>query len=79
MLSITFFVSGATYLGGCISKLNKGLVHLNLAHCGLSSKGINNLFSALCNNSNCSSTLTYLNLSGNNLKDDITVSESDTH
>ncbi|CAG9816136.1 unnamed protein product [Phaedon cochleariae] len=63
---------GATYLGNCIPKLNKGLVHLNLSHCGLSSKGVNNLFSALCNNSSSLTTLTFLNLSGNNLKDDIT-------
>lgn len=73
-----FCLPGATYLGGCISKLNKGLVHLNLAHCGLSAKGVNNLFNAMCNNSNCSSTLTYLNLSGNNLKDDIVVSFNQT-
>lgn len=71
---LIYYVLGATYLGSCIPKLNKGLVHLNLAHCGLSAKGINNLFSALCNNTNTFSTLTYLNLSGNNLKDDITVS-----
>nr|XP_023024105.1 F-actin-uncapping protein LRRC16A isoform X1 [Leptinotarsa decemlineata] len=63
---------GATYLGSCIPKLNKGLVHLNLAHCGLSSKGVNNLFSALNNNSSSLTTLIFLNLSGNNLKDDIT-------
>ncbi|KAG5893782.1 hypothetical protein JTB14_005447 [Gonioctena quinquepunctata] len=62
---------GATYLGSCIPKLNKGLVHLNLAHCGLSSKGVNNLFGALCNNSSSLTTLNFLNLSGNNLKDDI--------
>ncbi|CAH1101078.1 unnamed protein product [Psylliodes chrysocephalus] len=62
---------GASYLGNCIPKLNKGLVHLNLCHCSLSSKGINNLFSALCNNSSSLTTLTYLNLSGNSLKDDI--------
>ncbi|XP_057660068.1 F-actin-uncapping protein LRRC16A isoform X1 [Diorhabda carinulata] len=62
---------GATYLGSCIPKLNKGLVHINLSHCGLSSKGVNNLFAALCNNTSSFTTLTYLNLSGNNLKDDI--------
>ncbi|KAJ8919981.1 hypothetical protein NQ315_006511 [Exocentrus adspersus] len=62
---------GAAYLSNCIPKLNKGLVHLNLAHTGLSSKGVNNLFSALCNNSSSLTTLTYLNLSGNSLKDDI--------
>ncbi|XP_068913409.1 F-actin-uncapping protein LRRC16A [Tenebrio molitor] len=62
---------GAIYLAGCVSRLNKGLVHLNLAHCGLSSKGVNHLAAALNSNSSMLTTLTYLNLSGNSLKDDI--------
>ncbi|KYB28825.1 Leucine-rich repeat-containing protein 16A-like Protein [Tribolium castaneum] len=62
---------GANYLSGCVSRLNKGLVHLNLAHCGLSSKGVNHLAAALNTNTSLLSTLTYLNLSGNSLKDDI--------
>lgn len=59
---------------GCISRLNKGLVHLNLSHCGLTSKGVNQLAHSLYGANNIYSTLTYLNLSGNNLKDDIGVS-----
>ncbi|KAJ3663512.1 hypothetical protein Zmor_007767 [Zophobas morio] len=62
---------GAIYLSGCISRLNKGLVHLNVAHCGLSSKGVNHLAAALNNNNSVLTTLTYLNLCGNSLKDDI--------
>jgi Ran GTPase-activating protein (RanGAP) involved in mRNA processing and transport len=41
------------------------------AHCGLSSKGVNHLAAALNSNSSMLTTLTYLNLSGNSLKDDI--------
>lgn len=65
---------GATYLANCIQRLNKGLVHLNLAHCGLSSKGVNNLAAALNAVPSNLTTLNYLNLGGNNLKDDISVS-----
>lgn len=67
---------GAIYLAGCITKLNKGLVHLNLSHCGLTSKGVNQLSQALLSNGSMFTTLNYLNLSGNNLKDDIGVSVS---
>lgn len=52
----------------------KGLIHLNLSHCGLSSKGVNQLAHALSLNKFMPSTLTYLNLSGNNLKEEINVS-----
>lgn len=52
----------------------KGLIHLNLSHCGLSSKGVNQLAHALSLNKIMPSTLTYLNLSGNNLKEEINVS-----
>ncbi|XP_066256338.1 F-actin-uncapping protein LRRC16A isoform X2 [Euwallacea similis] len=62
---------GASYLSQCISKLNKGVVHINVSHCSLSSKGINHIASALCANTTNFNTLTYLNLSGNSLKDDI--------
>ncbi|KAK4872636.1 hypothetical protein RN001_014665 [Aquatica leii] len=62
---------GAINLTGCIPRLNKGLVHLNLSHCGLTSKGVNQLAHALTANNNVYTTLTYLSLSGNNLKDDI--------
>nr|XP_022912883.1 F-actin-uncapping protein LRRC16A isoform X2 [Onthophagus taurus] len=62
---------GANYLSGCIVKLNKGLTHLNMSHTGLSSKGVNYLAQAFINRSSLYTTLTYLNLKGNNLKDDI--------
>ncbi|XP_019870285.2 F-actin-uncapping protein LRRC16A isoform X1 [Aethina tumida] len=62
---------GATYTAACIKRLNKGVVHLNMSHCGLSSKGVNNLAAALSDNNSVLTTLTYLNLSGNSLKDDI--------
>ncbi len=51
----------------------KGLIYLNLAHCGLTSKGINHIAHALSLNKCMPNTLTYLNLSENNLKEDVTV------
>lgn len=48
-------------------------MHLNLSHCGLTSKGVNQLAQALLTNNSMFTTLNYLNLSGNNLKDDISV------
>ncbi|OTF84105.1 hypothetical protein BLA29_005305, partial [Euroglyphus maynei] len=52
----------------------KGLVHLNLSHCGITSKGISELSESLYLNKSMFSTLTYLNLSDNCLKDDLSVS-----
>lgn len=57
-----------------LAKVPKGLVHLNLSHCGLTSKGVNQLAHALSLNKLMPNTLTYLNLSGNNLKEDVNVS-----
>lgn len=62
---------GAVHLGGCIAELSKGLVHLNVSHCGLSAKGVNQLALQMTNKTSLYNTLTYLNISGNNLKDDI--------
>uniref|UniRef100_A0AAR5PNY8 CARMIL pleckstrin homology domain-containing protein n=1 Tax=Dendroctonus ponderosae TaxID=77166 RepID=A0AAR5PNY8_DENPD len=62
---------GACYLGQCVNRLTKGLVHINVSHCGLSSKGVNNMSAAFCANTTNLNTLTYLNLSANSLKDDI--------
>lgn len=54
----------------------KGLVHLNLSHCGLTSKGICEFAESLYLNKSMFTTLTYLNLSDNSFKDDLTVREA---
>lgn len=64
---------GASYLSQGVARLGKGVAHINVSHCGLSSKGVNHIAGALCTNTTNINTLTYLNLSGNSLKDDITV------
>ncbi|XP_069691795.1 F-actin-uncapping protein LRRC16A isoform X3 [Periplaneta americana] len=64
-------IQGASHLSSPLAKVPKGLIHLNLSHCGLSSKGVNQLAHALSLNKFMPSTLTYLNLSGNNLKEEI--------
>lgn len=51
----------------------KGLVNLNLSHCGITSKGISELSESLYLNKSMFSTLTHLNLSDNYFKDDISV------
>jgi hypothetical protein len=66
--------TGASHLSSPLAKVPKGLIHLNLSHCGLSSKGVNQLAHALSLNKFMPSTLTYLNLSDNNLKEEINVS-----
>ncbi|KAI8127305.1 F-actin-uncapping protein LRRC16A [Lucilia cuprina] len=65
-------VQGAIHLAGPIAKVSKGLCHLALAHCGLTSKGVNQMSHSLSLNQSISNSLTYLDLSGNSLKDDIT-------
>ena len=62
---------GVVPLGQVMSKLPKGMHHLNLSHCSLSVKGLNSLSQSLINNRMNTSTLTYLNLCGNTLKDDL--------
>lgn len=66
---------GAIHLAGPIAKVSKGLCKLALAHCGLTSKGVNQMSHSLSLNQSISNSLTHLDLSGNSLKDDITVSE----
>ncbi|XP_065366980.1 F-actin-uncapping protein LRRC16A isoform X3 [Calliphora vicina] len=63
---------GAIHLAGPIAKVSKGLCRLALAHCGLTSKGVNQMSHSLSLNQSISNSLTYLDLSGNSLKDDIT-------
>lgn len=65
---------GAVHLAGPIAKISKGLCRLSLSHCGLTSKGVNQMAHSLTLNQSISTSLTYLDLSGNNLKDDINVS-----
>ncbi|CAG2100187.1 unnamed protein product [Medioppia subpectinata] len=52
-------------------KLNKGLTHLNLSHTSITCKGVSELSDSLSINNSISSSLTYLNLSDNVLKDDV--------
>ncbi len=59
---------------GNITKLYKGLNHLNLSRTGLTSKGVSDLSDALSLNKTMPLSLTYLNLSDNILKDDVNVS-----
>lgn len=68
-----FFV-GAVHLAGPIAKISKGLCKLSLAQCGLTAKGVNQIAHSLSLNQSISSSLTHLDLSGNNLKDEINVS-----
>ncbi|XP_039285032.1 F-actin-uncapping protein LRRC16A isoform X2 [Nilaparvata lugens] len=68
---IAKIMQGGTHLSSPLAKAQKGLVHLNLSHCGLTSKGVNQLAHALSLNKPMPNTLTYLNLSGNNLKEDV--------
>ncbi|KRF80056.1 F-actin-uncapping protein LRRC16A isoform X5 [Drosophila virilis] len=63
---------GAIHLAGPIAKVSKGLCKLALSHCGLTSKGVNQMSHSLTLNQSISNSLTYLDLSGNSLKDDIT-------
>ncbi|CAG0895779.1 unnamed protein product [Darwinula stevensoni] len=61
---------GVSHLLSPVSSVPAGLKHLNLSHCGMSSKGINQLSHALSINPLTNSSLTFLDLSGNSLKDD---------
>lgn len=67
-------LTGAVHLAGPIAKVSKGLCKLSLSHCGLTSKGVQQIANSFSLNQSISNTLTYLDLSGNNLKDDISVS-----
>ncbi|XP_053687706.1 F-actin-uncapping protein LRRC16A isoform X3 [Sabethes cyaneus] len=62
---------GAGHLAGPIAKISKGVSRLVLSHCGLTSKGINQITHSLSLNQNIFNSLTYLDLSENNLKDDV--------
>ena len=62
---------GLTSISHVVSHLPRGTKHLNLAHCNLSGKGVNPLANALITNKLSLNSLTYLNLAGNILKDEV--------
>uniref|UniRef100_A0A336K1P9 CSON012992 protein n=1 Tax=Culicoides sonorensis TaxID=179676 RepID=A0A336K1P9_CULSO len=62
---------GAVQLTGSTARISKGLCKLALSHCGITSKGVNQIAQSLTQNPSIANTLTYLDLSENSLKDDI--------
>lgn len=62
---------GVLHLVSALINLPRGLVHLNLAKAGLSSKGVNTLANGLSVNKFMSSSLTYLNLADNVMKEEV--------
>ncbi|XP_059488573.1 F-actin-uncapping protein LRRC16A isoform X2 [Neocloeon triangulifer] len=62
---------GVGHLSHVFGRLPTGLVKLNLSFCGLTCKGVNQLAHALLSNPNMSSTLAHLDISGNNLKEEL--------
>ena len=61
---------GIAPLSQAVAKNPKGMHHLNLSYCSLTSKGISNLMQSLTTNRSTATTLTYLNLCGNSLRED---------
>lgn len=64
---------GLTSLSTALSHFPRGPRHLNLAHCTLSGKATNTLAQALITNKLSLNSLTYLNLSGNSLREDVQI------
>ncbi|GAB6032597.1 hypothetical protein CHUAL_011487 [Chamberlinius hualienensis] len=62
---------GANHIAKAACKSPKGIVHLNLAKTGLTSKGVNTLIHALSINKFMPTSLSFLNLADNNLKDEV--------
>jgi Ran GTPase-activating protein (RanGAP) involved in mRNA processing and transport len=71
--SWNYTILGAVHLSAAVAKINKGFTELKLANCGFSAKGTAQLFHSMLLNQNNFNTLTKIDLSGNNLKDDINV------
>ena len=61
---------GIAQLSAAVGKMPKGLRHVNLSYCSLSSKGLIGFSQALVSNRQTASTLTYLNIAGNTMKED---------
>ena len=67
-------VLGLNHLCGPITKLSRGLVHLDLSSTGLTATGVNRLAEALCASRLIPTSLHTLSLADNLTKDaDITV------
>jgi leucine-rich repeat-containing protein 16 len=64
---------GVGHLSHVFGRLPTGLVKLNLSFCGLTCKGVNQLAAALLANTNMAATLAHLDISGNNLKEELNV------
>lgn len=62
---------GLASLAQVFSHLPRGTRHLNLAHTGLSGRGVNSVCGALITNKLSLNSLTYLNLAGNILKEEV--------
>ncbi|XP_023318297.1 F-actin-uncapping protein LRRC16A isoform X2 [Trichogramma pretiosum] len=62
---------GAAHTTGPLGKMPKGLQKLNLARCGLTGKGVGQIAHALSLNRSMPTSLQYLNLADNTLKDDV--------
>ena len=76
---LSFAPLGAAQTTGPLGKLPKGLQKLNLARCGLTGKGVGQIAHALSLNRSMPTSLQYLNLAENTLKDDINVSTNHLH
>jgi Ran GTPase-activating protein (RanGAP) involved in mRNA processing and transport len=61
---------GIAQLSTAVSKMPKGLRHVNLSYCSLTSRGASMFASSLVTNRACALTLTYLNLAGNTMKEE---------
>lgn len=66
-------ITGAVHLTGSTARISKGLCKIALSHCGITSKGVNQIAQSLTQNQSIANSLTHLDLSGNSLKDDINV------
>ena len=61
---------GLVQLAIQFAKLPKGMHHLNVSHSSLTSKGLTSLCQSLIANRLNTTTLTYLNICGNQMKED---------
>ena len=61
---------GLNQLSQAVGRMTRGLHHVNLSYCTLSPKGLTGFSNALSQNRLNTSSLTYLNLAGNSLKEE---------